>query len=618
MTKTMKKRKIEKPRFRVVLGVGLGFLIVAVLLLVESRGIISGNTGFSESMLTKSQLESMQTDKPVSEEKTCLFIWNSKEAASSDDAPTFRQMLRDMRVPVLEMDVAKEKIPGDLSGFRTIVIGVANLDALGSRIFDICDYAEAGGRVMLPLTLEKNNTFNAISSRFGVNGSGNDFKTVHGFRMSDGFMIGADGRSFKIDDSYQSALNVGLDDQCKVYMRDSQERTPLIWERSYGKGKFVVCNFGYCGKSYRGFYSSAYSLLEDISVWPVINASSFYLDDFPSPMPQGDVSYIRKDYSMNTSSFYTDVWWPDIIQLSKKYGIHYTGLLIETYSNQVSGRLKQNMDTGDYYYFGNMLLNMGGELGYHGYNHQPLCGPGFRYKENLGYRLWDSKKEMRYAMQELYRFSTGLFPDTTFQVYVPPSNILSDEARTMIGNGDMKGIRTIASTYLPGGSVYEQEFEIAEDGITETPRVISGAVFDNYTWLTAISELNLHFVNSHFMHPDDLMDPDRGAKLGWNELKKRLTRYLDNLTESAPQLEMTTGTQMAGRVQRFSCISVKKRVSTAGKETIYFSGLADEAWCLMRFNSGTPGKVSGGSIEHITGSLYLLHVTGEKVTIQTR
>ena len=76
-------------------------------------------------------------------------------------------------------------------------------------------------------------------------------------------------------------------------------------------------------------------------------------------------------------------------------------------------------------------------------------------------------------------------------------------------------IKTIASNYFAGECAYTQEFEVADDGIVEQPRIISGAILDDYMQMAAVSELNMHFVNSHFMHPDDLLDEDRGAKLGW-------------------------------------------------------------------------------------------------------
>ena len=46
----------------------------------------------------------------------------------------------------------------------------------------------------------------------------------------------------------------------------------------------------------RGFYAASYSLLTDVGVYPVINGSAFYLDDFPSPVPEGDATYVKRDY----------------------------------------------------------------------------------------------------------------------------------------------------------------------------------------------------------------------------------------------------------------------------------------------------------------------------------
>ena len=43
-----------------------------------------------------------------------------------------------------------------------------------------------------------------------------------------------------------------------------------------------------------------------------------------------------------------------------------------------------------------------------------------------------------------------------------------------------------------------RSFEAAEDGIVEQPRIISGAVIDDYMELAAVSELNMHFVNTQF------------------------------------------------------------------------------------------------------------------------
>ena len=35
----------------------------------------------------------------------------------------------------------------------------------------------------------------------------------------------------------------------------------------------------------------------------MINGSVFYLDDFPSPVPGGDGTYVRRDYNTNIDRF---------------------------------------------------------------------------------------------------------------------------------------------------------------------------------------------------------------------------------------------------------------------------------------------------------------------------
>lgn len=36
---------------------------------------------------------------------------------------------------------------------------------------------------------------------------------------------------------------------------------------------------------------------------------------------------------------------------------------------------------------------------------------------------------------------------------------------------------------------------------------------------------------------------------------------------------------------------------------------------MVRFNNGKPGDITGGSLEHLTGNLYLLHATSSSVAI---
>ena len=157
----------------------------------------------------------------------------------------------------------------------------------------------------------------------------------------------------------------------------------------------------------RGFYAASYSLLTDVGVYPVINGSTFYLDDFPSPVPEGDATYVKRDYGMSISDFYMNVWWPDMLELASDHNIRYTGVIIENYEDATDGTIKKQKDTRRFQYFGNMLLHQGGELGYHGYNHQPLSLSNVDYGDVLPYDTWKNEAAMKKAVKRIDPFWRG-------------------------------------------------------------------------------------------------------------------------------------------------------------------------------------------------------------------
>ena len=305
-----------------------------------------------------------------------------------------------------------------------------------------------------------------------------------------------------------------------------------------------------------------------------------------------------------------------MLELASDHNIRYTGVIIENYEDATDGTIKKQKDTRRFQYFGNMLLHQGGELGYHGYNHQPLSLSNVDYGDVLPYDTWKNEAAMKKAVKELIHFGEDTFPSVSMSVYVPPSNVLSAEGREMLAK-DFPEIRTIASNYFTGEFAYVQEFEVAKDGIVEQPRIISGAIIDNYMKMAALSELNMHFVNSHFMHPDDLLDEDRGAKLGWEKLKNRLEEYMDWLYDSAPELRNLTGSELSGAIERYGALTYEKNVTDKSVE-LKLNHFYDEAYLMLRFNNGIPGKVTGGELEHVTGNLYLLHAVNDEVTIEKK
>ena len=596
------------------------FIAMAAVLLIERAGVQYSAGQHKLGMLAAT--DAMPASSAIFGQKpTCLVISDSDQDGVEDVKDQFDQILLDMKIAHRDIDIATDgadAIPS-LASFDRVIVLMPSLDALGTHLTDLMSWVSAGGSLMLGMTPESSGYLQAIAPKLGIDTVGYEYTTAESIVPSKDFMIGG-GQRYEFSDPFKSSLLVSLRETAHVWAKTGDTEAPLIWSSDCGSGRTVVCNIGIYSKVMRGFYAAAISLLGGATAYPVINSAVFYLDDFPSPVPSGDGTYIKRDYGLSIADFYTRVWWPDLQKLAQKYDIRYTGVMIENYEDVVNQvEPVRQADTTQFRYFGGMLLQMGGELGFHGYNHQPLALSDTDYGTMYDYKTWKNGETLVAALNELIAFQDEVLPNAHGSVYVPPSNILSARARKIIGKDEPR-IKTIASTYFEDGTdlPYVQEFGVASDGIVEQPRIVSGGMVDDtYMRLAAVSELNMHYVSTHFMHPDDLLDPDRGAKEGWEVYKSGLIDYLDWLTTSAPDLRHQTGSECSGAIQRFSSVTVDVDAS-ADAWTLNLGNFHDEAWLMFRANNGEPGAVTGGEISHLTGNLYLLKANDKTVTIERK
>lgn len=599
--------------FRRLQITALAFLALGFVLLMERSNVRYTEQKEGIPILEASRFLKSEPGGNPEKKAECLVLYQSSDNSSVLAAEEFEAVLDEMKVRYERMDIQSDgRILWDRYDKITVVL--SDLSWLGEELFTMMDWAKEGGSLLFAQPMTDNGSLQLVYGDLGIRENGG-FGYVDTISFETGLMIGGYGKNYTITDPFDSSMSVILEEGCTVHITaGGMKRTPLLWERECGDGKVVVMNLGIFEKAYRGFYAAAYSLLGDVCVYPVINGSVFYLDDFPSPVPSGNGEYIKRDYGTDIQTFYSNVWWPNIQGLSTDYGIRFTGLAIEDYSDDTQAPLPANGDTYRFVYFGNMLLSQGGEIGFHGYNHMPLCLETFDNKSVLDYEKWPSEADMAASLTELERFCTELFKREEFQVYVPPSNILSEEGRKLIGE-KFPEIRAIASIYFPGTFEYTQDFRVAEDGVIETPRVISGCLIDSYMEIAALSELNLHYINSHFQHPDDVLDEDRGASLGWKALYARLREYVDWLYQSAPDIRNLTGSEMAAAVQRYYYADPLIEEED-GTLVISLDSFADEAWLFVRMNEGKPGNVTGGVMTEAADRLYLLKAESDRIVIE--
>jgi len=394
-------------------------------------------------------------------------------------------------------------------------------------------------------------------------------------------------------------------------------KLPLLWDMDYGQGRFVVFNTSQLAhKVNRGIIGAAYSLLEDVIVYPVINSSVFFLDNFPSPIPEGENDRITKEFKRDIHSFFMNVWWPDMERLAGKYGIKYTGLLVETYNGTTDPPFVPENSIYDHRYLGRMLLKNGGEIGLHGYNHIPLCLQEDGVNEIFQYPDWPSIENGQMALRELNDLGNELFPRQSFMVYAPPSYVLCPAARRWLPQifPQIKVITSLLIEEEPQS--YAQNFEEADDGVIEFPRVVAGYYLYADMKLALINELGLHYVNSHIITPDDILDPVRSAGREWKVMRDQLDQHIKWLQDNTPGLRNMTATEGAMAVQRFYFLKVNATLDETDY-TIHLGNFYDEASLMLR-SSWEPLSITGGKITKVTSSLYLIVANKPDIKIKFR
>lgn len=581
-------------------------VLVAVAVFAEVNRPTATQSDYTGLMLDASQASLDQVK--VAASKDVLVAWDSSSPDSAQARANWEQTLQDMRVGFDEADVDGGTVtPGD---HQTVILLVPDFGRAAPSLEALKPWVGQGGQLLVGTGLVNVSSLAGLEDLLGiVSQDSYELFSPQSFQCQGDFMVGG-GNAYRLGTDRVDSLRVRLSTgQARATTTGGD---PLVWTNSYGVGQVCVVDVNFGSKAGRGVYAQAYSLLGASCVYPVVDASTYFLDDCPSPQPLGSSEYVERDYQMSIGQFYSSVWWPAMNRLAREHDIRYTGALIETYDDRTDGQFDRPSSAATSQHYGSLLFGQGGELALHGYNHQPLVDDQGYYQAYDSYKAWKDEKAMADSVYELQSYATAYFPQAKAEVYVPPSNVLSPEGRTLLAQNP--SIRAVCSVYLPGTDAYGQEFTVAPDGMVEAPRIVSGEFTDDDQLFLAFSELNLHYVNARFMHPDDALDPDRGADQGWAAMEKALGDYMTWVDESAPSIRHLTASGMAGAVQRFAMVT--PRVTDTGEAVeIDLDGFVDDARLMVRLNEGQAGQVDGGSLTRLGDGLYLLDADASHVTI---
>ncbi|MCF7953127.1 MAG: DUF2194 domain-containing protein, partial [Spirochaetales bacterium] len=355
----------------------------------------------------------------------------------------------------------------------------------------------------------------------------------------------------------------------------SSDGLPLIWTVSRGKGQVLYANTSmFQDKVNRGLLLQLINYNADISRSTMINAAIFNIDDFPAPIPLGKNPKIFEDYQRDTIKFYKEIWWSDVRLLLEKYNLKPSGFIIGIYNNETEAPFNEifDQDRKTISYFGRKLSEAGGVMGIHGYNHNPLALEGEIRFEDYGYSPWSSKEDMTASLEYLKQTIHELFGDVNPKSYVAPSNLISKTGMEAVVEA-FPEIEVFAGLYTspsePG--LFLQEFgpNPEFEQIYNTPRISSGYINSKETMWNIFNGIAEFGIFNHYIHPDDLLDPNRSKGMNWQNMKIDFEKMLRSTFRKFPFLRGYNNYEAYLRFKQYDKMQVDtwREVSARGGTT---------------------------------------------------
>ena len=158
-----------------------------------------------------------------------------------------------------------------------------------------------------------------------------------------------------------------------------------------------------------------------------------------------------------------------------------------------------------------------------------------------------------------------------------------------------------------------QEFTVLENGTVYCPRLTADMQMEDSEWWLQINELNYHYVESNFIHPDDILDEERSdggdfshMLLGYKEMIEWNQRY---------GLVTSTISECGAAVQRYFNLNYIQTLE-GNNMNIEVDGLIDTAYMMLRLNGKKPISMSGGSYTKLSENVYVLKIDKKSVNIK--
>ncbi|HUX21718.1 MAG TPA: DUF2194 domain-containing protein, partial [Spirochaetia bacterium] len=432
-------------------------------------------------------------------------------------------------------------LPGDLRRYTAVGLIVTNDENLNAAVVE--DYLKNGGGVV---SLNRAR-FTGLAKLLAMGAAGPDPAVQTGYNIPPGFLLG-EGLDIRDSKAQWQPGNRPPAPDAAILASSLDGRYALAWKAKREGGTVLVWNWSsFDTGDFQGAILESFMSVRPVGIAANAGIGMMYIDDFPQPM----YNLVKPPLSITDTQFYSKVWWPQVRDLFASRNIPFSAFLVFNYNAET----QPPFATGEFYAAKNQvnleiareILSSDNELGLHGYNHASLT----LQSTTVNIRPWPSIDDMVIALTQAKREWTSLFGRSTLPFsYVAPNNIIS-EAGTEAIHRAIPSIHVIAS--LRAGSSQETDTPFGPHrtipGIYLVPRNSWGYELDGAAKMRIVSAISGPGIWAHFIHPDDVFDPNRSRGLSWDQLRTNFVGMLDFAKENYPWLVYDTVRNGYGALQ---------------------------------------------------------------------
>ncbi len=526
---------------------------------------------------------------------TLLVLHDPDSDASREAMATLRAASSYTGLPMVGVPLASASRlrPMDLAAHTGVVLALDQVRAPAGRyLADLLGaFVRLGGRVASILPVSDPDLARVLGREGPATGAAN----ATGLALRDGVFPGASGLSAGPGSVRWTAAPGRPGRGCRVLAEseDPSGAVPLWWRCRVGRGEVSALHaFEFSDRAFLGFVIQA--ALDAAGTWamPVLASAVEFVDDCPLPMAERVIPGLgRPDVE-----FYSNDFYGMILEARDRLGMHPTFFAVFSYGDEVRGPFGPpfaGTTAARALDLARRVVSDDFPVGLHGMNHlSPALSGGVSRPFPDAAALDEWFASARDAFREVFG------PENGPVVFVPPNNFVDAAGKRALGRA-LPDLRVLSSVFAGSEVETVQDFALDPDlpGVVDFPRTWAGHVLAGEALVQMVNGLLALSVSSHFVHPDDVLDPERSGGRSWEALRRGFLEGAAEVRRRFPFLRDRTVVQAAEDVRRSPARRIRVTRRGAGDLRVErASGLTDPDVLLVRLPPGCLPRVLDGGV----------------------